>query len=208
MSRERIERRKLWMQMGAGVRVEVVLLDARRLEVHVGPRLLVQELLAMVASHFTLREHQYFSLAHLDSTGHYQWLTPERRVVDHECIRTHTGAAPLTIYFLVKFYIESILQLQGSQTVELFYQQARSLVFKVSNEAVHYTFVRAERNTCIVWIPVFICIATIYYTFVRAERNTCIVWIPVFICIATIYYTFVRAERNTCNANTPEFTCS
>ncbi|XP_045129674.1 FERM domain-containing protein 4A-like isoform X2 [Portunus trituberculatus] len=121
--------------MGAGVRVEVVLLDARRLEVHVGPRLLTHELLAMVASHFTLREHQYFSLAHLDSTGHYQWLTHERRVVDHECVRTHTGPAPLTLYFLVKYYVESILQLQGSQTVELFYQQARSLVYKGHLEA-------------------------------------------------------------------------
>lgn len=54
--------------MSAGVRVEVVLLDERRLQVNVGPRLLTQELLAMVASHFTLKENQYFSLAILDST--------------------------------------------------------------------------------------------------------------------------------------------
>ncbi|XP_042230584.1 streptococcal hemagglutinin-like isoform X2 [Homarus americanus] len=129
MSRERIERRKLWMQMSLGVRVEVVLLDDRRLQVNVGPRLLTHELLAMVASHFTLKENQYFSLALVDSTGHYQWLSHDRRVVDHDVVRTLNGA-PLTLYFLVKFYVESILQLQGPQTVELFYQHARNLVHK------------------------------------------------------------------------------
>ncbi|XP_069977941.1 FERM domain-containing protein 4A-like isoform X3 [Penaeus vannamei] len=101
MSRERIERRKLWLQMSVGVRVEVVLLDDRRLQVGVGPRLLTQELLAMVASHFTLKEHQYFSLAVVDNTGHYQWLTHDRRVVDHDVVRALNGA-PVTMYFLVK----------------------------------------------------------------------------------------------------------
>ncbi|XP_071519240.1 uncharacterized protein [Panulirus ornatus] len=129
MSRERIERRKLWMQMSTGVRVEVVLLDERRLQVNVGPRLLTHELLAMVASHFTLKENQYFSLAVVDATGHYQWLSHDRRVVDHDFVRALNGA-PLTLYFLVKFYIESVLQLQAPQTVELFYQHARNAVCK------------------------------------------------------------------------------
>ncbi|MPC79911.1 hypothetical protein E2C01_074467 [Portunus trituberculatus] len=35
-----------------------------------------------------------------------------------------------------RYYVESILQLQGSQTVELFYQQARSLVYKVRKHAI------------------------------------------------------------------------
>ncbi|XP_063608539.1 FERM domain-containing protein 4A-like isoform X4 [Penaeus indicus] len=121
--------RRKHKKMSVGVRVEVVLLDERRLQVGVGPRLLTQELLAMVASHFTLKEHQYFSLAVIDNTGHYQWLTHDRRVVDHDVVRALNGA-PVTMYFLVKFYIESVLQLQSPQTVELFYQQAKNLVFK------------------------------------------------------------------------------
>lgn len=129
MSRERIERRKLWLQMSVGLRVEVVLLDDRRLQLGVGPRLLTHELLAMVASHFTLKEHCYFSLAVVDTTGHYQWLSHDRRVMDHDAVRS-SGGAHVTLYFLVKFYIESILQLQGPQTVELFYQQAKNLVYK------------------------------------------------------------------------------
>ncbi|XP_069165685.1 FERM domain-containing protein 4B isoform X4 [Procambarus clarkii] len=129
MSRERIERRKLWVQMSLGARVEVVLLDDRKLQVNVGPRLLTHELLAMVASHFTLKENQYFSLAVVDATGHHQWLSHDRRVVEHDVVRALNGA-PITLYFLVKFYVESILQLHGPQTVELFYQQARNLVYK------------------------------------------------------------------------------
>ncbi|XP_071519246.1 uncharacterized protein [Panulirus ornatus] len=116
-------------KMSTGVRVEVVLLDERRLQVNVGPRLLTHELLAMVASHFTLKENQYFSLAVVDATGHYQWLSHDRRVVDHDFVRALNGA-PLTLYFLVKFYIESVLQLQAPQTVELFYQHARNAVCK------------------------------------------------------------------------------
>ncbi|XP_069946251.1 FERM domain-containing protein 4A isoform X2 [Cherax quadricarinatus] len=118
-------------KMSLGVRVEVVLLDDRRLQLNVGPRLLTHELLAMVASHFILKESQYFSLALLDSTGHYQWLSHDRRVVDHDAVRTLNGA-PLTLYFLVKYYVDSVLHLQGPQTVELFYQHARNLVYKVS----------------------------------------------------------------------------
>lgn len=38
----------------------------------------------------------------------------------------------LFFLFISRFYIESVLQLQSPQTVELFYQQAKNLVFKVS----------------------------------------------------------------------------
>ncbi|CAL4064044.1 unnamed protein product, partial [Meganyctiphanes norvegica] len=117
-------------KMSAGLRVEVVLLDDRRMQLGVGPGLLTHELLQMVASHFLLKESHYFSLAYLDHTNHYQWLAPDRRVVEHDSVRTLNGGS-LTLYFLIKFFIDSIALLQGPQTVELFYQQAKSLLYKV-----------------------------------------------------------------------------
>ena len=54
--------------MSGGVRVEVFLLDGRKLEFNVGARLLTQDLMALVTSHFSLRETHYFALAHKDST--------------------------------------------------------------------------------------------------------------------------------------------
>ena len=36
----------------------------------------------------------------------------------------------LTVHFLVKFFIESISHLSENRTVELFYLQARSLIFR------------------------------------------------------------------------------
>ncbi|XP_076030690.1 uncharacterized protein LOC143018952 isoform X2 [Oratosquilla oratoria] len=116
--------------MSGGVRVEVVLLDGRRLEMSVGPRLHTHELLAMVASHFLLKEPHYFSLAYVDTTGHYQWLLNDRRVTDHDVVRTAVAdGSPLLLYFLVKFYV-SIALLRDVHTVELFYLQAKNLVYK------------------------------------------------------------------------------
>ncbi|KAF2346479.1 hypothetical protein FHG87_022765, partial [Trinorchestia longiramus] len=54
------------VQMTAGVRVVIQLLDGRRLDVSVSPRLHARDLLALAASHCcAVRDTRYFSLAHL-----------------------------------------------------------------------------------------------------------------------------------------------
>ena len=59
---------------GEGRVTQVVLLDDRRLEMVVQPRLYAGELLDIVASHCGLREKEYFGLAVVDDAGHYTWL--------------------------------------------------------------------------------------------------------------------------------------
>merc|ERR1719290_595954 len=104
-----------------------MLLDDRRLEILVQPRLYAGELLDMVASHCGLREKEYFGLAVVDAGGHYTWLQLDRKVLDHDLPRKPSS---LTIHFLVKFFIESIGHLSDNQTVELFYLQTRSLIWR------------------------------------------------------------------------------
>jgi len=111
----------------------VVLLDERRLEMTVGPRLLAGELLDMVANHCSLREKEYFGLAVADESGHFTWLQLDRKVLDHDYLPRRP--TPLAVHFLVKFFVESIGSLADNRTVELFYLQARSLVFRGTLEA-------------------------------------------------------------------------
>merc|ERR550519_324409 len=112
---------------GEGRVTQVVLLDDRRLEMVVQPRLYAGELLDIVASHCGLREKEYFGLAVVDDAGHYTWLQLDRKVLDHDLPRK---PQTLTVHFLVKFFIESISHLAENQTVELFYLQARSLIWR------------------------------------------------------------------------------
>ncbi len=112
---------------GGGRQASVVLLDERRLEVLVQPRLYAGELLDLVASHCHLREKEYFGLAVADDAGHFTWLQLDRRVLEHDLPRR---PAQLTVHFLVKFFIESIANLAENRTVEHFYLQARSLIFR------------------------------------------------------------------------------
>ena len=106
---------------------QIVLLDDRRLELVVQPRLFAGELLDLVASQCGLREKEYFGLAVVDEAGHYTWLQLDRKVLDHDLPRK---PQTLTVHFLVKFFIESISHLAENQTVELFYLQARSLIWR------------------------------------------------------------------------------
>merc|ERR1719328_379266 len=110
-----------------GRATQVVLLDDRRLELVVQPRLYAGELLDLVASQCGLREKEYFGLAVVDDAGHYTWLQLDRKVLDHDLPRK---PMTLTVHFLVKFFIESISHLSENRTVELFYLQARSLIFR------------------------------------------------------------------------------
>jgi hypothetical protein len=110
-----------------GRSASIVLLDERRLEMLLQPRLYAGELLDLVASHCQLKEKEYFGLAVVDESGHYTWLQLDRKVLDHDLPRK---PVTLTVHFLVKFFIESMSHLSENKTIELFYLQARSLIFR------------------------------------------------------------------------------
>ncbi|EFX89354.1 hypothetical protein DAPPUDRAFT_40824, partial [Daphnia pulex] len=116
-------------QMSEGKRVLIVLPDERRLELLVQPNLLSSDLLDLVTSQVALKEKEFFGLAYFDETGHYSWLQYDRRVLDHEFPKKN--ALPLSVHHhLQQFYVESISLLRDSHTVEHFYLQLRSMVFK------------------------------------------------------------------------------
>ncbi|CAN7989550.1 unnamed protein product [Ixodes hexagonus] len=119
------------LRMSDGRRSQVVLLDERRLDILIQPRLYACDLLDMVASHFNLKEKEYFGLAFLDETGHYHWLQLDKRVLEHD-LPKKSSQGVLVLYFLVKYYVESISLLKDSATVEAFYLQCKSLIAKAS----------------------------------------------------------------------------
>jgi hypothetical protein len=115
-----------------GRRSEVILLDGRRVELIIQPKLFAGDLFDIVSSHFNLKEKEYFGLAFLDETCQYSWLNLDKRVLEHEYAKKHTHEK-LILHFLVKYFVESIAQLNDTASVELFYLQAKSLV---ANEVI------------------------------------------------------------------------
>ncbi|XP_019911326.2 FERM domain-containing protein 4B isoform X4 [Esox lucius] len=113
-------------QMTEGRLCLVHLLDDRKLELLVQPKLLSRDLLDLVSSHFNLKEKEYFGISFVDDTGQCNWLQLDRRVLDHDFSKK-TG--PLELKFLVRFYIEKITYLKENTSVELFYLNAKSSVF-------------------------------------------------------------------------------
>lgn len=70
------------------------------------PKLGVEDLLNIVASHCNLKDpdKQYFALAFLDESQQYQWLQPDRRVLEHEFPKKFTVAgSTLILYHMVKW---------------------------------------------------------------------------------------------------------
>jgi hypothetical protein len=129
----------------------VVLLDERRLEVLVQPRIFAGELLDLVCAHCQLREKEYFGLAVVDDSGHYTWLQLDRKVLEHDLPRK---PATITIHFLVKFFIESIAHLSDNRTIELFYLQAKSLIFRGTLEVdsdIVFQLAALALQVCIVY---------------------------------------------------------
>ncbi|KAM3621924.1 uncharacterized protein V6R79_017905 [Siganus canaliculatus] len=118
-------------QMTEGRLCQVHLLDGRKLELLVQPKLLSRELLDLVASHFNLKEKEYFGLCFIDDTGQNNWLQLDRKVLDHDFSKT---SGPVDLKFLVRFYIERITFLKENTTVELFFLNAKSLVFNETIE--------------------------------------------------------------------------
>ncbi|XP_029990415.1 FERM domain-containing protein 4B isoform X4 [Sphaeramia orbicularis] len=118
-------------QMTEGRLSQVHLLDGRKLELLVQPKLLSRELLDLVASHFNLKEKEYFGLCFIDDTGQNNWLQLDRKVLDHGFSK---ASGPVELKFLVRFYIEKITYLKENTTVELFFMNAKSLVFNETIE--------------------------------------------------------------------------
>ncbi|XP_042307869.1 FERM domain-containing protein 4B isoform X2 [Sceloporus undulatus] len=114
-------------QMTEGRHCQVQLLDDRKLELLVQPKLLSRELLDLVASHFNLKEKEYFGITFIDDTGQNIWLQLDHRVLDHDLPKK---PGPATLFFAVRFYIESISFLKDKTTVELFFLNAKSCVNK------------------------------------------------------------------------------
>ncbi|XP_072845516.2 FERM domain-containing protein 4B isoform X1 [Pogona vitticeps] len=114
-------------QMTEGRHCQVHLLDDRKLELLVQPKLLSRELLDLVASHFNLKEKEYFGITFIDDTGQNIWLQLDHRVLDHDLPKK---PGPATLFFAVRFYIESISFLKDKTTVELFFLNAKSCVHK------------------------------------------------------------------------------
>ncbi|XP_011356810.1 FERM domain-containing protein 4B [Pteropus vampyrus] len=114
-------------QMTEGRHCQVHLLDDRRLELLVQPKLLSRELLDLVASHFNLKEKEYFGITFTDDTGQQNWLQLDHRVLDHDLPKK---PGPTILQFAVRFYIESISFLKDKTTVELFFLNAKSCVHK------------------------------------------------------------------------------
>ncbi|XP_004854244.1 FERM domain-containing protein 4B isoform X2 [Heterocephalus glaber] len=114
-------------QMTEGRHCQVHLLDDRRLELLVQPKLLSRELLDLVASHFNLKEKEYFGITFIDDTGQQNWLQLDHRVLDHDLPKK---PGPAALHFAVRFYIESISFLKEKTTVELFFLNAKTCVHK------------------------------------------------------------------------------
>ncbi|KAI1890962.1 hypothetical protein AGOR_G00158980 [Albula goreensis] len=112
--------------MTEGRLCQVHLLDDRKLELLVQPKLLARELLDLVSSHFNLKEKEYFGITFIDDTGQRNWLQMDRRVLDHDFSKK---AGPVALKFLVRFYIEHISFLKENTTVELFFLNAKSSVY-------------------------------------------------------------------------------
>ncbi|XP_061075413.1 FERM domain-containing protein 4B isoform X1 [Conger conger] len=114
------------LQMTEGRVCQVLLLDDRKLELLVQPKLLSRELLDLVSSHFNLKEKEYFGITFIDDTGQRKWLQMDRRVLDHDFSKK---SGPIALKFLVRFYIENITYLKENTTVELFFLNAKSSVY-------------------------------------------------------------------------------
>ncbi|XP_034028800.1 FERM domain-containing protein 4B [Thalassophryne amazonica] len=112
--------------MTEGRLCQVLLLDDRKLELLVQPKLLSYELLDLVSSHFSLKEKEFFGLSFVDDNGQCKWLQMDRRVLEHNFSKKH---GPIALNFLVRFYVENITQLKDIITVELFFLNAKSAVY-------------------------------------------------------------------------------
>ncbi|KAK1796340.1 hypothetical protein P4O66_009408 [Electrophorus voltai] len=161
--------------MMEGRQCRVLLLDDRELELLVQvrliivpvvtalllflkPKLLSRDLLDLVSSHFILKEKEYFGISFTDENGQTNWLQLTRRVLEHDFSKK-TG--PLQLKFQVRFYIESIIYLKDTATVELFYRNAKSSVYngtiEVESENVFKLAAYVLQVSCGVKAEIYVC---------------------------------------------------
>uniref|UniRef100_A0A672PSD9 FERM domain containing 4Bb n=1 Tax=Sinocyclocheilus grahami TaxID=75366 RepID=A0A672PSD9_SINGR len=137
-------------QMTEGRLCQVQLLDDRKLELLVQPKLLSHELLDLVSSHFNLKEKEYFGFTYVDDTGQCKWLQLDRRVLEHDFSKK---SGPVALQFLVRFYIESVSLLKEHTTVELFFLNAKSAIYngdiEVESELVFKLAAHALQCICV-----------------------------------------------------------
>ncbi|EFO20039.2 GRP1 binding protein [Loa loa] len=118
--------------MHDGKRSVIHLLDGQQLELIIQPRLVVHELLNIIASHVALKDadKQYFGLAYVDHLEQYHWLPTDRRVLEYEIPRkSHQLHAVLELHHSVKFFVDSVLTLCHPSAVELYFlETAKRLV--------------------------------------------------------------------------------
>ncbi|XP_058855771.1 FERM domain-containing protein 4B-like isoform X1 [Acipenser ruthenus] len=131
-------------QMSEGRLCQVHLLDERNLELLVQPKLLSRELLDLVASHFNLKEKEYFGINFIDDTGQCSWLQLDRKVLEHDFSKK---PGPVVLNFLVRFYIESISFLKDNTTVELFFLNAKASIYKEDIEVESETVFKLAAYT-------------------------------------------------------------
>lgn len=142
--------------MSEGRRAQIHLLDGRKLDIVVQPRLFVDELLNIVASHCDLKDpdKQYFGLVFIDEwfasvvplrvifprylfSDQYHWLPRDRRVLEFELPRKYSATSTtLTLHHTVKFFVNSVSALTHPSTVELYFLEAKLELAKVTIRAV------------------------------------------------------------------------
>uniref|UniRef100_A0A8C1UI11 FERM domain containing 4Bb n=1 Tax=Cyprinus carpio TaxID=7962 RepID=A0A8C1UI11_CYPCA len=136
--------------MTEGRLCQVQLLDDRKLELLVQPKLLSRELLDLVSSHFNLKEKEYFGFTYVDDIGQCKWLQLDRRVLEHDFSKK---SGPIALQFLVRFYIETISLLKEHTTVELFFLNAKSAIYngdiEVESELVFKLAAHALQCICV-----------------------------------------------------------
>uniref|UniRef100_A0A1I7YKQ3 FERM domain-containing protein n=1 Tax=Steinernema glaseri TaxID=37863 RepID=A0A1I7YKQ3_9BILA len=113
--------------MNEGKRSKIHLLDGQILDILVQPRLLVSELLNIIASHVNLKDPdiQYFGIAYVDGNENYHWLTRDKRVLDFDFPRKCTNSdEPITLTHTVQFFVKSIFTLEHATTINLHFIDA------------------------------------------------------------------------------------
>ncbi|OWF55448.1 FERM domain-containing protein 4A-like isoform X3 [Mizuhopecten yessoensis] len=123
-----VRRRMSFVWMNEGRKSQIVLPDERILDILIQPKLNTKDLLDLVASHFKLKEKDYFGIYFLDETsrGNHNWLNPDKRVLEHDFPRKINI---LVLFFAVRNYVETIANLRDAATVELFYLNAKQAIF-------------------------------------------------------------------------------
>ncbi|XP_060078951.1 FERM domain-containing protein 4A-like isoform X2 [Ylistrum balloti] len=123
-----VRRRLSFVWMNEGRKSQIVLPDERILDILIQPKLNTKDLLDLVASHFKLKEKEYFGIYYLDETsrGNHNWLNPDKRVLEHDFPKK---VNILVLFFAVRNYVETIANLRDAATVELFYLNAKQAIF-------------------------------------------------------------------------------